>query len=227
MNRWKIILAAGALLLAAARTQGGEATTSSVQPIRIAYVDLDRIAKNSDAVRNRVNTIEKDLSEKQKNYETKASELRQLRDQLLKQESVLTPAQTEQLKERIRKLRDEMDYLEYESSKIMSNTSRDVIEPVLDQVLVAVERVANAYKIDLVLRGDLVLFASERVDLTDTVVRELDRAAKTAPAPVSPASSPARRSSEEEKKLTPGAKPGKGPASPVRKTPRVEDGSPK
>ncbi|KPK71958.1 MAG: hypothetical protein AMJ84_05165 [Acidithiobacillales bacterium SM23_46] len=186
-----------ALLVAAARTQGGQAPTEAPQPVRIAYVDLDRVAADSEMVKQRVASVEEDLQVKQKAFQAKADELRQLRQQVTQQESVLTAAQLEQKQARIRQLRDEMEYLQYQANKVFSDTSRDVIEPVLDEVLQAVERVAQVYKVDLVLRGDLVLFASERIDLTDAVVRDLDRVLKAASkAPPSPAKPPARRSSE-------------------------------
>jgi outer membrane protein len=225
MNRLMMLGMMVAFLSVAARTHSGETTTSSAQPIRIAYVDLDRVASDSQMVKARVSDVEKQLGEKQKDLKSKAEELKTLSQQLNQQESVLTPAQTAQLKERIAKLRDEVDRLQYESDRILNNTSRDIIEPVLDLVLAAVERVAKAYKIDLVMRGDLVLYASERVDLTDSVIRELDRAAKATGAPVTPASTPARRSSppDEDKKSPSGTK--LRPSEPPRKAPKSENGS--
>jgi len=222
MNRWTV-LATVVALLTAARTYGAETTTASAQPIRIAYVDLDRVAADSQMVRNRVSDVERQLADRQKDLKAKVEELKKLNLQLTQQESVLTPAQSNQIKERIKSLRDEVDRLQYESDRILNNTSRDIIEPVLDLVLAAVERVAKANRIDLVMRGDLVLFASDRVDLTEYVIRELDRTgAATTNAPITPASTPARRSltPEEEKKLLLGPK--ATPATPPRKAPKGE-----
>ena len=220
MRRLIVVAVVVPLLCAGARARAGEATTSSASPIRIGYVDLDRVASESQMVKSKVSEVERSLTERQKTYKVKSEELRQLRDQLSKQESVLTPAQSDQLKERIRKSREELSYIEFEGNQILGNTSREVIEPVLDQVLAAVERVAKAYGIDLILRGDLVLFASERVDLTDLVIRELDRGTKTTSGSVSPTDIPARRSGE--KKATPTPK--SGGNTPPKKVPKSEDG---
>jgi outer membrane protein len=204
-------------LTAPATTRGGEAGSSSAQePLRIGYVDLDRVAANSAMVKQRIDTVQQNLVAKQEKFQTMATELRELRRRLQQQASVLTAAQEENLKAQIRRLRDDMDKIEYDANKILSRTGRDVIEPVLDEVLAAVERVATAYKIDLVLRGDLVLYSSKRVDLTDAVVRELDRGARKSSNP-SPAKPPARRSDA----------PGGGsrattPKSDNEKTPRLE-----
>jgi hypothetical protein len=91
--------------------------------------------------------------------------------------------------------------LKYEREKVFNKTGQTLIAPVLDDILQAVDRVAQANRVDLVLRGDYVLFASDRVDLTPVVVRELDRGAPaTTPAgtggkqSVSPARTPASRS---------------------------------
>jgi outer membrane protein len=226
MNRLTRIAVAVAFLFVAVRAHAGEAPAPSAQPIRIAYVDLDRVASDSQMVRSRVSDVEKQLAEKQKDLKSKMAELKDLNSRLVQQESVLPPAQSAQIKEQIRKLRDDVDRLQYDSDKILNNTSRDIIEPVLDQVLAAVERVAKAYQIDLVMRGDLVLFASERVDLTDAIIRELDRAAAATAGPVTPAGTPARRSAtpDEGKKLSPGAKPAVTPPPLRSKAPRTEDG---
>lgn len=222
MNRWTVIAVVVALLTAA-RTHSAETTTASAQPIRIAYVDLDRVAADSQMVRNRVSDVERQLADRQKDLKAKVEELKKLNLQLTQQESVLTPAQSNQIKDRIKSLRDEVDRLQYESDRILNNTSRDIIEPVLDLVLAAVERVAKTYRIDLVMRGDLVLFASDRVDVTDLVIRDLDRTVATTNAPITPASTPTRRSvltPEEEKKLLLGPK--ATPATPPRKAPKGE-----
>jgi len=160
------------------------AVASGSQGIRIGYVDLDRIAETSQVVRSRVTSVESALA--------------------AKQESVLTPAESERMKARLRQLEDEIDFLRYEGRKILSNTSSEVIEPVLDDILAAVERVAQANKIDLVLRGDLVLFASERVNLTSLVIREIDRTAGAAGATtVSPAKPAPGRSAAPTPRVTP------------------------
>jgi len=224
MKQLMMILVAVAFLVAADRAKGGEATAPSAQPIRIGYVDLDRVASNSALVKERVSSVEQDLLEKQKNFKGKAEQLKQLNQDVTQQESVLTAAQLEQKKTQIRALRDELDRLQYESDKILNNTSRDIIEPVLDEVLAAVERIAKTYGFDLILRGDLVLYASDRVDLTDYVVRELDKKAGTPKSSVSPASTPARRSSDapESGKAATGGRPAATPAPP-KKAPKVQD----
>lgn len=223
MNRLMMVLVAVACLVVADRAKGGEATTTSVQPIRIGYVDMDRVAGNSQMVKERVSAVEQELLEKQKNFKAKAEELKQLSQEVSQQESVLSAAQLEQKKTRIRTLRDELDRLQYESDRILNKTSQDIIEPVLDEVLAAVERIAKAYGFDLILRGDLVLYASDRVDLTDAVVRELDKKAGTPKPAVSPASTPARRSSDtpESGKAATGGRP--ATPTPPKKAPKLQD----
>ena len=178
--------------------------------IRIAYVDLDRVARDSQMVTKRVKNVEEHLAGKQETLKAKMKERNQLRSQLTQQDSVLTAAQTEQLRSKIKTLQDEIDFLTYQMNKAVSDTSRDVIEPVLDQVLESVERVAKASKVDLVLRGDLILFASERVDLTDWVIRDLDQTLPATETKASPAQGPARRSPEPSPPKPTPSKPGAG-----------------
>jgi len=214
-------------LFVVTRANGDAATTASAQPIRIAYVDVEGVVSNSEVIKGRVSSAEKNLSKRENEYELKDSELRDLRQKLAKQESVMTAAQVEELKQKIQKLQGEKDYLEYESKRIFDATRREMTESVLDEVTAAVERVAKTYQIDLVLSGPMVLYHSERIDLTDTVTRELDRAAKTAAKSVSPASPPERRSpSPEEIKKSSGEKKS-GPGASSKKIPKTDEGSSK
>lgn len=204
MNRWKKTMAVVGLLpiaflLAMAPTQGGPEPATVPEPVRIAYIDLDRVADNSEMLKQRVNKVhadlEADLQVKDKAFRAKKEEWAKLRRQLAQQESILTAAQIKEKEARIGQLTDELELLQIQAKRVLDRTGRDIIEPVLDQVLETVERVAKAHKVDLVLRGDLVLFASERMDLTDAVVRELDRTLKAASnTRVSPAEPPSRRS---------------------------------
>jgi len=205
MNRLMRITAVAAIVWVAARAHAGEATTSTMsstptassgQGIRICYVDVERITEGSQMIRDRVATVQKDLEEKQKTFKSKSEDLRQLTQQLSQQESVLTATQVTQLKERIRNLQDDLDRLQYDADRVLKKTGNEIIEPVLDDVLASVERVAQLYKVDLILRSDALLYASERVDLTDAVIQDLDRKLGATKPAVSPASTPARRSSE-------------------------------
>jgi len=210
----------GAFLLVVPRTQGGESPAPSVQPIRIAYVDLDRMAE-SQMVKERVKAVEKELMDKRESYKIKAEELRRLAEELRQQQAVLTPEQIAQKKQQVRVLQDELDRLNYEAERTVNKTSAEIIEPVLDEVLAAVESVARTYQIDLVLRGDFVLFGSERVDLTDTVIRELDRKASAKQPPLSPASTPARRSAKPEAGKDSATSPGSSGAT--KKAPKPQN----
>jgi Skp family chaperone for outer membrane proteins len=172
--QWITTVAAAICLMSANGVQAADAGQTSSRGLRIGYVDLDRVAEQSAMVKKRVSRVETDLREKQKSYRDKAERLRELRRDLATRESVLTEAQIAEKQAEIRNLRDELDFLQYQANRTLNDTSRNVIEPVLDQVLMAVERVAGKYEIDIVLRGDLVLFASERVDLTKHVIYELD-----------------------------------------------------
>lgn len=185
MSSRMAVFFAAALLAAPLSTQAGAApaASSSRQPLRIAYVDLDEVAAKSKAVQAKIGQVEADLKSKQKAYAEKTKTLRALRARLSQQESVMSATQIEQTKAQISKLEDDCKYLEFEYGKALDNTSRNLIEPVLDDVLSAVQRVAKQHQIDLVLRGDLVLFSSDRVNITSTIIQELDRTTAAAGSP--------------------------------------------
>ena len=90
MKQWITVTALATLLFLAASSYAGEATptASSGEGIRIAYVDLERVTENSQAIRERVASVQKELEEKQKVFKGKSDDLRTLTQQLQQQESV-------------------------------------------------------------------------------------------------------------------------------------------
>ncbi len=191
------ILAAGVLFGVAVRcaTAGETApATAAPRPIRIAYVDVGMITEKSKVLQERVSALQQELESKQRAYQAKYDERQKLVRQLTQQESVLTAAQTAQIKEQIRALTDELDRLQYDADRTMNRQGGQIIGDVLDELIAAVERVAKAQEVDLVFRSDALLYASERVDLTDSVIAELDRSLSVPKPMVSPAGTPARRS---------------------------------
>ncbi|MCX8038441.1 MAG: OmpH family outer membrane protein [Candidatus Sumerlaeia bacterium] len=197
MKLWLRILLSGLLFdMAVGAAIAGEAAPSPAapRPIRIAYVDVGMITEKSKVLQERISALQQELESKQRAYQTKYDERQKLVRQLSQQETVLTAAQTAQIKEQIRALTDELDRLQYDADRTMNRQGGQIIGDVLDELIAAVERVAKAQGVDLVFRSDALLYASERVDLTDSVIAELDRSLSAPKPAISPAGTPARRS---------------------------------
>lgn len=205
-RRWMTGAAAG-LMLAAIWLLGAAAKPSESERggIRIAYVDLFRVTAQSETLQQRVQNASDQVGEKQKSLRTKLKRRDELRDQLAKQESVLTAAQTERMKKELKQLQDDIEYLKYSIGRMVRTTPMEISESALDEIMKSVERVAEASKIDLVLNGDAVLYSTERVDLTKYVAQDLDRRLKAAGSSPVSSGAPARRSAPPPKKTKSGS----------------------
>ncbi len=146
----------------------------SHEPIRIGFVDMDIVLQESKAVQEHVGRVEDRLELKKRDIDRKMTEHDRLRESLQRQDSILTEEEKQRRIQRIEELKTEVEDLRYEANRVLRQSERGIIEPILDSVMETVQEVGRREGFDLVLRGELVLYGAEAVDLTDKVIEALD-----------------------------------------------------
>ncbi len=80
----------------------------------------------------------------------------------------------------IKQLNSETEDLEYQLEKLLRNSRRETLNPALGEAIDVVAKIGKEDNYDLILRGDSILFASRRIDLTARVIEALDNPADAA-----------------------------------------------
>ena len=168
-----------AVLLLAGGVVRGEDTTGTLAGVvrpaaRIAFVDMELVLDRSAAVRTIVGEIDQELGRRSGEIDAKKRELARLKAGLEKQGAVLSAAEKKKREEQALGLLDEIDELQFRFQREVRSRQQSTIEPLLEQVILVIGDVGRRDGYDLVVRGEVVLYGRDTVDLTPGIIKELD-----------------------------------------------------
>lgn len=162
------------------------------EEMKIGYVDAQAVLDRSKPGQASKELLEQYVKSRQQIIDVDEEEIRQLEEELKKQQAVLSPDAQRDKQESLQK-----KYLTYqkragELTKEVQEKRTEVLKEFNKKMVQAVQRVAErggyAVVLDKESEGGTVLFASSKMELTDQVVAELDKMAaaegaapKTAP----------------------------------------------
>jgi len=159
--------AAGALVLAfAAGVQAEE--------LKIGFVNSDRVLREATLAKAAQARLETEFSKRQKEGEDTAAKLKSAADKLDKDAPTLSEA------ERTRRQRDlvdqdrELQRRRREFQEDLSQRKNEELALVVERANRVVKQIYESEKFDVILQGDVVVFASARVDITDKVIKALN-----------------------------------------------------
>jgi len=151
---------------------------------RIGYIDMEYILESVPEYQEASTQLEGKVQKWKKDLEKMSKEIDQQKLNLANERVLLTKELIEEREEEIKILEDEM--LDYQQNRFGPNGDLDIqrrqlVQPIQDQVFNIVQEVAEAQKYDFIFdkSADIVmLFAAKRNDISDQVLRRINRAAK-------------------------------------------------
>lgn len=151
---------------------------------KVGYIDMEYILQNVADHTEATIQLEQKAQKWKQEIETKKVELNTIKDALKAEKALLTKELIDERETEIKFLENEM--LEYQQKRFGANG--DLIQqksilamPIQDQVFTAIQDIAVAKKYDFVFdkSSDLtMLFADKRFDISDQVLRVLNRSEK-------------------------------------------------
>jgi outer membrane protein len=155
--------------LAMAAVVGAEA-----QELKIGFVNSDRVLREATLAKAAQTRLESEFSKRQKEGEDAATKLKAAADRLDKDAPTLGEA------ERNRRQRDlveqdrELQRKRREFQEDLNQRKNEELASVVERANKVVKQIYDTEKFDLILQGDVVVFASARVDITDKVIKALN-----------------------------------------------------
>jgi len=162
---WKSVIVVAAIVSACAM---GFAQT------KVAYVDIDRVTAKSKQVNDAMASVEKKVKGIQGELAAKQKLLDSLNDEIRKGQGVLAESELAKKRDEARKLKSDTDELEFQAKRKMEELDQTFFDPMLKRIVFAIQDVAHDKKIDLVVRGEAVLYGSKAADITDAVIDKLN-----------------------------------------------------
>ncbi len=152
--------------------------------VRIGYIDMEYILESVPAYREASIQLEGKIQRWKQDIERKQREVDQLKLNLANEKVLLTPELIEEREEEIKIKEDEI--LDYQQTRFGPNGDlmiqrRQLVQPIQDQVFNIVQELAENKKYDFIFdrSADVVmLFAAKRNDLSDEVLRGIERAGR-------------------------------------------------
>ncbi len=152
--------------------------------IRIGYIDMDYILENVPEYNEASADLESKVQKWKVEIEAELKEVEEMRKDLNNERVLLTKELIEEREEDI--FFKEKEILEYQQKRFGPNgdlfiQKKRLVQPIQDQVFVAVQEIAKNKKYDFVFdkSADLVmLYSADRYDISDQVLLRLNRASK-------------------------------------------------
>ncbi len=152
--------------------------------VRIGYIDMEYILENVPEYRESEIQLEGKVQRWKQDIEKMQKSIDQMKLNLSNERVLLTKELIEERDEEIKIEEDEM--LKYQQDRFGPNGDlmiqrRQLVQPIQDQVFNIVQEIAVAKKYDFIFdkSADIVmLFAAERNDISEQVIRSINRAAK-------------------------------------------------
>jgi len=151
---------------------------------KIGYIDMDYILEKVPEYAEAKNQLEQKANTWKQEIETKKNEIKKLKDALASEKVLLTKELINDKEEEINVLEKEM--LDYQQKRFgpqgdLIIQKSALVKPIQDQVFNIVQDIAVQRKYDFIFdkSSDLtMLFTAERFDISDFVLKALERAGK-------------------------------------------------
>ena len=144
------------------------------QELKIGYVNSERVLREAAPAKAAQTKLEAEFSKRERELSDQGAKLKAAADKLDKDAPTLGEA------ERNRRQRDlveqdrELQRKRREFQEDLNQRKNEELASVVERANKVVKQIYDSEKFDLILQGDVVIFASARVDITDKVIKALN-----------------------------------------------------
>lgn len=163
--RYALISAISALLLAQA---------AQAADLKIGFVNPIKVLEDANEVKSANARLEREFEPRQRRIENATRELRRMEERLTKDENTMTVKDAEGLSRDIRAKRREIGRMQDEFREDYNIRRSEELDKLQKNIYKAIESLAKQDGYDLIV-GEGVIFASDKVDITDSVLERLNR----------------------------------------------------
>lgn len=148
---------------------------------RTAYVDIYHILKKSPEYTEASLELEKRVKDWQTQINLKKNEVTKMKDALVTERALLTSQLIEEKEDEIKMVEKELTTMQQDKFGIEGdyfNQHKNIYKPILDQIHTITNDIAAKKRYDIVLvkgDGNTMVYANKRNDITDLVLKELER----------------------------------------------------
>lgn len=158
---------------------GGVLRAEDLEPIYV--VDLSRVMKESIVGRAAIHEMDEEKNKQLVGLEKLQADIKALQDSIEKQSAILSQSALEEKRDQLVKKQRELsrNAQDVQAALLKKNEAR--VKKALEQIDAVVKEVAKEKKAQFILDNDprIVVFANDRLELTEEVIERLDDKAKS------------------------------------------------
>lgn len=165
----------GALWLIGLAMVSGPTGAQDEKPLRIGVVNAARLLDESPQAKEALKRLEDEFKPRDQGLVDTQREIRELEDRLAGQATELSDSERRRLEYDLRSRQRDLKRTEEELRQDYNFRRNDELRKLQQVIYEAIVALAKAENFDLILNQDAVIFAGERVDITDKVLRQLQQ----------------------------------------------------
>jgi outer membrane protein len=158
------------------------AVAGQAAELKVGVVSFQRILEKSPQAEGATKRIEGEFRPREKAITEKAKELRKSEERLEKDGAIMSEAERQKLDRDIVAARRDIKRDEQEFKEDLNRRQNEELQKLQRRVVEIVRTIGKEGAFDVILT-DGVLYFSERVDITDTVMQRMATAEKESPTP--------------------------------------------
>ncbi|CAN5173176.1 OmpH family outer membrane protein [soil metagenome] len=158
----------------------GLATPGSAQEIKIGYVSIERILRESAPAKASQQKLEAEFAKRAREIDDSASKLKSASEKLDRDAPAITDVERNRRQRELMEQDRDFQRRKSEYSEDINRRKNEELGAVLERANRVVRQIAESEKFDLIVQE--VVYISPRIDITDKVIKALG----STPAPVVP-----------------------------------------
>ena len=140
--------------------------------IKVGFVNISKVLDKAPQAETARERIEKEFAPRDRELLEQQKEIRSMEDKLVKNGAVMSAAERQRQESEIRSLKREIRRLQDEFREDLNLRRSQELSKLQRRVTEVIQELAKAESYDLVV-ADGVIYAGERVDITDKVIGQL------------------------------------------------------
>jgi outer membrane protein len=140
---------------------------------KIAVVDLQKIIQTSSQMKTIQQKLEKDFKPRRDKLVIMEDGLKQDMEKFKRDTAVMSDSQKKELEKKIVASQQTFEREGQQYQQELSAAHNEAMEELYGRIRKAITKVANADKYDIVLQKDAAPFSSDKLDITERVVKEI------------------------------------------------------
>jgi outer membrane protein len=139
----------------------------------IGFVSLDRILREAPSAQAAQKKLEQEFSQRGQELQKLAEQLKKMQEGIERNAMTMPDSERQKRERELADANREFQRRQREFNEDLAQRRKEEFERIIERANRAVRQIAEAEKLDVVFQNEQVVWASNRIDITDKVIKAL------------------------------------------------------